>query len=267
MKRLFIFVGESSGDLHGSHLVKEIRKLAPELLVEGVSGPKMRAEGVSGPLKMEDFGMMGLSDVLKSCHKIFRYFFVVRNYILKNDPQVVVLIDYPGFNLRLAAGLRKKGYKGKIIHYVSPSVWAWGDYRIEEMAKSLDLLLLIYPFEEKFFENRPLKVEYVGNPLCEYIRAYEYDHQWKARLQIPQRGRLVSIFPGSRPGEVSRNLPIILEVASLLAEEYPEVIFSFNFLSSSMHTAANRIFEGQYDISRNAPINLLFISYVKNRET
>jgi len=228
---LFIFAGEHSGDLHGSHLVHRLKSYSPGISVEGVAGPKMRAQGVTlesvvGDGKvMEDFEVMGLSDVICALPSLYFKFIRIRNHIINTKPDAVVLIDYPGFNLKMATALRKQGYQGKIIHYISPSVWAWGKHRIETMAKSLDLLLIIYPFESKYFNETKLKVEYVGNPLSEYLRNYYYDEKWKEKLKIPLNSPIVALFPGSREAEIKRNLPIMLEAASQLKKQFPEVLF------------------------------------------
>ena len=198
LEKLFIFSGEPSGDLHGSHLVHALRKQLPSILIEGVPGPKMRAQGVISILQMEDFEVMGFSDVICHLPKLARQFYQLRNHILSTRPKGVVLIDYPGFNLRMAAALRKKGYQGKIIQYVSPSVWAWGKHRIEMMANTLDILLTIYPFENQYFQGSSLNVEYVGNPLYEYIKTYHYDEQWKKKLNLAETNNLIALFPGSR---------------------------------------------------------------------
>lgn len=231
-KNLFIFVGERSGDLHGSHLIEALKCLQPSLTIEGVSGPRLRALGIDGLLTMEDFEVMGLTDVICALPKIYRHFYKIRDHILHTSPEAVILIDYPGFNLRLATALRKVHYSGKIIHYISPSIWAHGRHRIQTMAASLDLLLTIYPFEGQYFQDynksatsKPLQVKYVGNPLSEYIKNYSYDNQWQQKLGIPSTADMIALFPGSRQSEVKRNLPIMLEAAELLKNEYPETIF------------------------------------------
>ena len=228
LEKLFIFAGEPSGDLHGSHLVHALRKQLPSILIEGVPGPKMRAQGVISILQMEDFEVMGFSDVICHLPKLARQFYQLRNHILSTRPKGVVLIDYPGFNLRMAAALRKKGYQGKIIQYVSPSVWAWGKHRIEMMANTLDILLTIYPFENQYFQGSSLNVEYVGNPLYEYIKTYHYDEQWKKKLNLPETNNLIALFPGSRDSEIKGNLPYLIETARLIQESYPDAIFGIS---------------------------------------
>lgn len=242
---IFIFAGEQSGDLHGSHLIRVLKERVPGLHLEGVSGPRMRLQGVHSILRMEDFEVMGFSDVILALPKLFRQFNKVRDHILRTKPDAVVLIDYPGFNLRLAKALRERGYAGKIIQYVSPSVWAWGKHRIEMMSNTLDLLMTIYPFESACFANTQLKTKYVGNPIKEYIRNYTYDDDWKKKLGISSCDNLIAIFPGSRQGEIRRNLPIMLEAANRLKEAKPEIRFAV----SCSHEATSDILQ---DVLKNS---------------
>lgn len=227
-KKLFLFAGEPSGDLHGSRLIHFLKEQSPNIIIEGVAGPKMRQKGVKGPLEMEAFEVMGFIDVLLALPKLIKQFYIVRDTILNNHPDAVVLIDYPGFNLRLAKALRKKGFKGKIIHYISPSVWAWGQHRIKEMEKTLDLLLTIYPFEAHYFSHTTLPVKYVGSPLQEYLKLHHYNNDWQQTFGISQELPLFALFPGSRQGEISRNLPIMLEAACMLKKNNKDLLFGIS---------------------------------------
>lgn len=228
---LFIFAGEQSGDLHGSHLIHALKKQGSDVDFEGVGGPRMRNQGTKCILNMEDFEVMGLSDVLWALPKLYKQFYKVLDHILKTSPKATILIDYPGFNLRLAKALRKKGYKGKIVQYVSPSVWAWGKHRIGMMAETLDLLMTIYPFEKACFNDHlygSFNVSYVGNPLKEYINQYTYEENWRSKIGIPATDRLIALFPGSRPSEIKRNLPILLDAAALYKAEFPDALFGIS---------------------------------------
>jgi len=227
-QKLFIFAGEPSGDLHGSRLARVLKTTNPDVLLKGIAGPKMRNEGVNGPLNMEDFEVMGFSDVIFALPKLYKQFYVVRDFILSSQPDAVVLIDYPGFNLRLAKALRKKRFNGKLIHYISPSVWAHGKHRIAQMESTLDKLLTIYPFEASHFNHSTLKVDYVGSPLQEYISQHSYHPNWRQIIHMPHNSQLVALFPGSRANEIARNLPIILDAAVLLKENNPELIFGIS---------------------------------------
>lgn len=242
-KSLFIFAGEQSGDLHGSHLIKALKAKQPDLKIAGVAGPKMRSKEMECILPMEAFEVMGFSDVVCALPRLYLQFYKIRDHILSKQPCGVILIDYPGFNLRLAKALRQKGYKGKIIHYVAPTVWAWGKHRINMMADTLDLLLTIYPFESAYFEKK-LNTTYVGNPLCEYLSTYQYDDLWQQKLAIPTNFPLIALFPGSRIHEITRNLPIMLQAASLYKKNHPEAIFCISGSHPTLLASAPKNLQG-----------------------
>ena len=248
---IFIFAGEPSGDLHGSHLVHAMKTKFPHLSIEGIAGPRMRAEGVQGILAMEDFSVMGFTDVIKSLPRLYKQFFQVRKQILFGQPDGVILVDYPGFNLRMAKTLRKGGYQGKIIQYISPSIWAWGPHRINEMAKTLDLLMTIYPFETKYFSNTSLKVNYVGSPVKEQISLHKYNTQWKNILSIPSSNPLVGLFPGSRRGEIERNLPIILDAAEKMKHTHPDVAFGISCSNDEIKTLIEKHLKTYPELSKS----------------
>lgn len=232
MSDIFIFAGEASGDTHGASLVQEIKKISPNRVINGVPGPKMRNLGVKSILRMEDFQVMGFTDVLLNFAGLYKKFYLVRDWILKNNPKVVVLIDYPGFNLRLAKALRKSGWKGKIIHYICPSVWAWGKKRIETLANNVDELLTIYPFEKGLFAHTSLPVHYIGNPVVEAIKKAELDPNWRKKVGFPEdSGTLIAIFPGSRRSEIEKNLPVQLQAMEEIKKEIPDAVFALSITS------------------------------------
>ena len=222
---IFIFAGEKSGDLHGSNLIKALKTRMADLEITGVGGYEMRSQEIECIIPMEQFQVMGFSDVIVSLSKIWRQFNQVRHYILKTNPKAVILIDYPGFNLRLAKALRKSGYIGKIVQYVSPSVWAWGKKRTRVMEETLDLLLTIFPFESKCFTNTSLSVKYVGNPVKESISKHQYHDEWSKLFGIKDTEHLIGLFPGSRKEEIRRILPCLLKVAEMIKKENPEECF------------------------------------------
>lgn len=217
---LFIFVGEPSGDLHGEKVLKALLDKNPSLQVLGVGGPRMRKLGMQCTLTMEDFQVMGFIDVYLALPKLIRQFYAVQKAILKANPKVVLFIDYPGFNVRMANSLRKKKFTGKLCHYICPSVWAWGKKRIPQMAQNLDLLLTIFPFEASFFSDTSLSVKYVGHPLLKRIQDYQ-----SKPLSIPKDKRLIALFPGSRKKEILRNFNMHLKVARELLKTHPDLIF------------------------------------------
>lgn len=213
---LFISTGELSGDLHGGKLVEELRLARPNLNLGGIVGPRMRALGVKEYFPMESLQVMGFIDVLWALPKLARQFFAIRNQILALAPKAVVCVDYSGLHLKLEQSLRKKGYRGKLIHLVCPTVWAWRKQLIPQMAQTLDLLLAFFPFEPACFAGTQLPVRYIGHPLTEPIAAF-------VSKGLFQGQKILGLFPGSRKTEVERNLPLQLAVARRLQEEDPEL--------------------------------------------
>lgn len=228
MTHFFLFAGELSADRHGALLIQALRKLCPDAHFSGVGGPELRASGQQILMPMEAFGVMGFSDVLKALPRLWSQYRTLRNQILKLQPEALIFIDSPGLSLSLAKSLRKRGYRGKIIQYISPTVWAYGKERIEKMAQSFDLLLTIYPFEPRYFEQSSLRAIYVGNPLKERIAQYRYDPQWTKLFGMKSAEHLVGIFPGSRQGEIARNLPKLLAAAEMMRQRNPEIAFGIS---------------------------------------
>jgi lipid-A-disaccharide synthase len=216
----FILAGEPSGDLHGAKIVESLLKKNPHLKIAAVSGPHMRKLPIQNLFCIEELSVMGFIDVLWALLRIVKQFFLIRSKILQLNPKSIVFIDYPGFNLRMQNSLRKKGFKGQLIHFICPSVWAWGKGRIPLMEKNLDLLFTFFPFEKECFKH--LQVVHVGHPLVQAIPE-----------QVHQRTNLLAIFPGSRTAEIQRNLPIQWKVAKQLQKEDPslEIAISISHLN------------------------------------
>lgn len=249
---LFILAGEASGDLHGASLLAAMRRRKSDLRVFGVAGPRMRAQGVESLLQTEDFALMGITDVLRALPRIRTQLRLLTSRILLRRPPLVVLIDYAGFNIRLAKRLRKAGYRGAIVQYISPKVWAWGRHRIRDLAAHFDLLLTIFPFEAVHFEGSGLRVEYVGNPLIEERANYHYTSRWKEQLGLKADCPLIGLFPGSRQSEIRLNTRKQLEAARALAQHNPNLHFAIS-------VANERIEEALRDIAREVPLPLHFI--------
>jgi lipid-A-disaccharide synthase len=211
---LFILAGEKSGDLHGEKLLQTLYIKSPRLKIAGVGGPKMRSQGMNCVLPMEEFQVMGFIDVFRALPKLIRQFYFVANEINRLKPKVIITIDYPGFNLRMAKHLRKKRFNGQLVHFICPSVWAWGKKRIPVMAENLDLLLSILPFEKQLFANTPLHVAYIGHPLIERLKNYSYKI---STFSLDKK--IIALFPGSRKKEIERNLPFYLDACSDLLKK------------------------------------------------
>ena len=225
---LFLIAGEKSGDMLGRSLIKALKDQLPGCKFTGVGGQEMRKEGLNCVLRTEDFELHGFSDIAWSLPKLIKQFKAIQNWILSEKPDAVIFIDYPGFNLRMAKSLRKKGYRGKLVQYVCPTIWAWGPKRKQKMEETLDLVLSIYPFEPAYFEKSPLKIEYVGNPVKKIVQEYKYDESWHTLFGIKKTDNLIAIFPGSRKGEIQRNLPYQLKTCELMKKENPNLIFAIS---------------------------------------
>lgn len=212
---LFIFAGEASGDLHAEHLIKDLKKLA-NLNICAVGGPLVRKLGVHMIMDLEEFNVMGFVDVLWKLPRLIKNFIKLKSFILKENPKACIFIDYPEFNLRLEKSLKKNGYRGKLIHYICPTVWAWRKNRIKTLEENLNSLLCIFPFEKKYFQNN-LRVEYVGNPLVCKKETHKYESD--------SLGPSIGVFPGSRQKEIERNLPMQLDCLKYIFKTYPSYFF------------------------------------------
>ena len=208
MKTLYFVAGETSGDMHGTALMASLHQQDPDLSFLGRGGPRMR-ERAGGEFVdwSESSSVLGLWEVLKQYRYFREQFKVTIQEIASHGPDAVVLIDYPGFNLRLARALRAQLPTLKIIYYISPQVWAWNRRRIRRMAKWLDLMLCIFPFEKDLYEQSGLRAVFVGHPLVESLRT---------SIDVARNPQLIGLFPGSRAREVARLFPLMLEVAKNL---------------------------------------------------
>ena len=227
MNRIFIIAGELSGDTHAAGFLRELKTLEPEMQVIGLGGPKMReivGDGVED--WVETAGVVGLWEVVK----MYRYFKekmdAVLDSILDQKPEAVILVDYPGFNLRLASSLRTAGYKGRILYYISPQVWAWKKGRVKTMAKVLDLMICIFPFEKDFYEKSGLRTEFSGHPMVDRVVTLKRD--WK------REPGLVGWFPGSRLNEVRRLFPIMMDAAKAIRLAVPTARFAVSAANETL---------------------------------
>jgi lipid-A-disaccharide synthase len=218
MKQLFLVAGELSGDTHGAGLMRALQEFHGPVKFQGLGGPQMRAIGGAG---MEDWaskaGVVGLWEVLKMYGFFKRKFDETLALIAESRPDAVILIDYPGFNLRLAKALRERGFEQRILFYISPQVWAWKRGRIKTMARVLDLMICIFPFEKPLYEKSGLPTVFAGHPMVDRIKTL--------RTDAPRSSGLVGLFPGSRANEVMRLLPTLLEAAAIIRAKLPGTRF------------------------------------------
>jgi len=222
-EKIMIVCGEASGDLHGAALVREIRNKLPKAEVFGIGGNLMRREGFMAFFKSEDLSVMGITDVIANYGVIKEAKELVEFAIISEMPDLLVLIDYPGFNLRLAEFAKKHGVK--VLYYISPKIWAWNIKRIAKIKKFVDHLALILPFEKQIYESFGVSSTFVGNPILDRNVRKRHNRSFEEIKKSP----VIGLLPGSRPGEVKRHLKILLESALLCSGEFdaPKFILSF----------------------------------------
>lgn len=224
--KIMLVAGEASGDAHAAKLVNALGAAAPHVRFEffGAAGEKMRAAGVEAVVRSDHLSIVGLAEIGRALPMFLKVFRALKRAASERRPDAVVLVDFPDFNLKLAKALKKRGFK--IIYYISPQIWAWRSYRLRAIRRDVDLLLTILPFEKAWYEKRGFsKVEYVGNPLAREIRAHSTKEEFCARAKLNVAKPIVSLLPGSRHKEIVRIFPPMLETASLMAAENPELQF------------------------------------------
>jgi lipid-A-disaccharide synthase len=218
-----IIAGETSGDLHGGMLVRELRKLDPGLEVYGIGGENMQAAGMDLLYHVREFSVMGFAEVLGHLPFIQSAFRRLETELDQRRPDLLVLIDYPGFNLRLAKAAKDRDLS--VVYYISPQVWAWGGHRVRRIRKLVDRMLCILPFEEEFYRSRGVPARYVGNPLLDMARPAFSREAFARKHGLSPSQPLVGLLPGSRRQEVEKILPVLLGACKMLKEQQPSLQF------------------------------------------
>ncbi len=219
-KSILVVAGEVSGDLHAAKVVHAVKVQSPETAFWGLGGDELRAEGVELLQHTDRMSVMGIAEVLKHYRFLKGVFNQVLDEVDRRRPDAALLVDYPGFNLRLAAELKKRGVR--VYYYICPKVWAWNKKRIPKMARIIDRLMVVFPFEVDVFKDTGLQVDFVGNPLVSQIDAFLST----APKVLPWGSeRRVALLPGSRTQEILRILPSILAAAQRLERQIPDLSF------------------------------------------
>jgi lipid-A-disaccharide synthase len=219
-KKLMIIAGEVSGDLHGSSLVRELKKMDSSLKIYGIGGDRMKAEGMELVYHINKMAFLGFAEVVKHLPFIKRVQRDLIEIIKEKKIKDIVLIDYPGFNLNFAKKL--KVLKINIIYYISPQVWAWGAGRVNKIKKLVSKMIVVFPFEEKFYKNSGIEVEFVGHPLLERINEYKFltREELFEKFNLDKSKEILLILPGSRLHEVEKILPESIKAAEKIAHEF-----------------------------------------------
>jgi len=228
--KYYIIAGEASGDLHGSNLIKEIKKLDENASIRCWGGDKMKDAGGELVKHYRDLAFMGFAEVVKNLGTILQNLKFCKQDILKFNPDAVILIDYPGFNLRIAKWAKQQGIK--VIYYISPQVWAWKENRVKQMKETIDKMIIIIPFEKDYFKSKwNWDVQYVGHPLAQVVES----EKLKGKSEKSSDRLIVALLPGSRKQEIAKKLPIMLEVSKF----FPQ----YQFIVAEAPSVEDRFYE------------------------
>ena len=231
--KYYIIAGEASGDLHAANLVKELRDLDPDFRGRGWGGDLMSEQGVHLVKHFRDLAFMGFVEVIANLRTILKNIEFCKKDILDFRPDVLILVDYPGFNLRIAEFAHKAGLK--VVYYISPQIWAWKQSRVHQIKQHVNEMLVILPFEKEFYEKFDYPVHFVGHPLLDAInnRKETMVPGWKQKMGLTEKP-IIALLPGSRKQEISSMLPLMLSVLEEF-EEYQFVIGGAPSVPSSVY--------------------------------
>jgi lipid-A-disaccharide synthase len=225
--RYYIITGEPSGDMHASNLVSELKKIDKKSVVRAWGGDRLIAEGVSLAKNIKETAFMGLWNVISNLSSIRSNLNFCKKDILDFKVDALILVDYPGFNLKIAEFAKKSGIK--VFYYISPKVWAWNKSRISKIKKFVDHLIVVFPFEQQFYNQYGIEVTYVGNPLIDELEKQEYSFSYNSS------GPIIALLPGSRKQEIDTILPSMLDVVS----SYP----NYQFIIAATNTFTKQYYQ------------------------
>lgn len=228
-----IVAGEASGDMYGATLATELRTLAPSATLFGMGGDCMRKAGVETLVDANVMAVMGLVEVVGHLPTIVKGFNTLKRRILTDPPELLVLIDYPDFNLRLARVAKRAGVK--VLYFISPQVWAWRSGRVKGIGRVVDMMAVLFPFEVPFYEKEGIPVRFVGHPLVDMVRPSLGRDEAAGSLGLYAGRRIVGLFPGSRKSEIGRLLQVVLDSAAELKARMPDLQFVLPLASSLRH--------------------------------
>ena len=252
--KIAIVAGEASGDLLGAALIRALRERWPDLEFEGIAGPKMQAEGAVSLHPMETLSVRGYVEVLRNLRELLRIRRGLVRRLLESPPDLFIGIDAPDFNLGVELKLRAAGIR--TVHYVSPSIWAWRPERIHAIARAVDHMLVMFPFEEKIYSDAGVRVTYVGHPLADAMPLKPDREEARAQLRLGSTSVPVALLPGSRVSELELHADLLIDTAAQLHRQRPELRFFVPLATRETreHFEA-RLYAKQ---ARELPIEMLF---------
>jgi lipid-A-disaccharide synthase len=253
--RYYIIAGERSGDLHGGNLIKAIKHRDPHAEIRGFGGDYMKEAGANVVVHYKEMAFMGFVEILRNLGKISRYIRDCKRDILDFNPNVVILIDYAGFNRRIASFGKKNGIR--IFYYITPKVWAWHQNRALQLKATVDRMFVILPFEKDFFKKYNWDVDYVGNPVLDAVKSHVPDLQFRSHYRLEDSKPVIALLPGSRQQELKAMIPILAEVVRKFPD-YQFAVAAINNLDPAFYneisTLPNVVMvqEDTYNLLQNA---------------
>jgi len=250
--RIGIIAGETSGDILGEGLIKALKKQYPDAIFEGIAGPRMIKQGCTALHPLEALSVMGFVEVLGKLGSILRIRKNIIQHFINNPPDIFIGIDAPDFNLTVELKLKQQGIK--TIHYVSPSVWAWKQWRIHKIAKATNLVLAFLPFEKAFYDRFNVPCQFIGHTLADQLPLKRDKSGAREQLNIGLEHKVMAILPGSRKAEVEMLGPIFLQAAQVIHQKYPE----YQFIVPVVNARRRQQFQEQVDaLSSVLPLTLV----------
>ena len=220
---VMILAGEASGDAHAAEFVEQLRQMRPDIRLSGMGSREMQRAGVDVFFDSSIIAVVGLVEVLRHWGDIKRAMAIVKQRLEQTRPDLLILVDYPEFNLKMARHARELGIK--VLFYISPQVWAWRPKRIRKIGNLIDHMAVIFKFEQQYYERAGIPVSFVGHPLVDKVQLRRDVDALKTKLGISASDRVIGLFPGSRHSEISRLLPLMLDTARLMRQRDPDVKF------------------------------------------
>ncbi|NDY42789.1 lipid-A-disaccharide synthase [Dissulfurirhabdus thermomarina] len=253
--RVMIVAGEASGDLHAAGLVEAARRLRPGIRFTGIGGGRMREAGVEILVDAGELAVVGLVEILAHAGPIWRAWRTATRHLETRRPDVLVLVDYPGFNLLLARRARALGIP--VFYYILPQVWAWRRSRVRKIRRRVSRAAVILPFEEDFFRAHGVEARFVGHPLLDHLRVQAPREELRRRFNLPPEARVVGLLPGSRYGELRRLLPVLVDTAVELHRRRPDLRFLLPLAPAFRPEAIRALPAFQREGAREIPLTLV----------
>jgi len=265
-KKILIIAGEASGDLHGSNLVCELKRINPGFKFSGMGGNRMKEQGVELSYHIDQLCFMGLFEVIKNLKFILKVKKRMVSLLDQLRPDLAVLVDYPGFNLRFAKEVKKR--KIPLVYYISPQIWAWGGQRINQIKKYVDQMIVILPFEKEIYQKAGIQVEFVGHPLLEVVKPALTREDFRRKLDIRKNQVLIGLLPGSRWQEVEKILPVMINAVTVLKRRMGNVTCAIGLASTlskervgslllNLEEAPQIVEDSTYDLMKHSDLLLV----------